>query len=62
MCCSQQVFDAIMNFKKDEMKTLLEKLKIKLGAEDKVSKVKNRIEKNIVFSTVSIYNKTTKKQ
>ena len=51
-----------MNFKKDEMKTLLEKLKIKLGAEDKVSKVKNRIEKNIVFSTVSIYNKTTKKQ
>ena len=32
-CC--QVFDAIMNFKKDETKKLIEKLNIKLDADDK---------------------------
>ena len=31
-----QVFDAIMNFKKEETKKLLEKLKIKLEGDDKV--------------------------
>ena len=30
-----QVFDAIMNFKKDETKKLIEKLKIKLDSDDK---------------------------
>ena len=30
-----QVFDAIMNFKKDETKKLIEKLNIKLDSDDK---------------------------
>ncbi len=33
----QKVFDAIMNFKKEETTKLLEKLNIKLGTEDKVN-------------------------
>ena len=32
---SLQVFDAIMNFKKEETKKLIEKLKVKLDADDK---------------------------
>lgn len=31
----QQVFDAIMNFKKEETQKLIEKLDVKLDAEDK---------------------------
>ena len=31
-----QVFDAIMNFKKEETKKLIEKLQIKLSVEDRV--------------------------
>ena len=31
-----QVFDAIMNFKKEETKKLIEKLRIKLSVEDRV--------------------------
>ena len=44
-----QVFDAIMNFKKDETKKLIEKLNIKLDSDDKEKEGKPLLKVNTKF-------------